>query len=289
MPSSGWFSESYVINNGVTTLLFLFSLIITRIFLTRTIRRVDKPWSAEQRLRLIGYVRSFFFGVLVLGLLYIWGEQVHNFAVSIFAIAFALVFSVKELFMCFNGSLLRLRGNLYNLGDRIEINGMRGEVIDMNLLSTTLLESDPHTKNHHHTGRIVVFPNSFAMNHFVINESFIDHFLFHNLKVPLHLNEDWKKAKELLLGIAKEECAPYLEMARKRVTEVARHKSIDLPSVEPRVVVQMVEPLEITLNLRFPGPAHLKGRLEQTILTRFLDRFFAKDPEIQQETNKEPL
>ncbi len=274
--SSGWFSESYVVNNGIATLLFLATLLFSRVFLTKTIRTIDRPWSAEQRLRLIGYVRSFFFGMLVLGLLYIWGEQVHNFAVSIFAIAFALVFSVKELCMCVNGSVFRLRGNLYNLGDRIEINGVRGEVIDMNLLSTTILESDSHGKGHHHTGRVVVFPNSFVMNHFVVNESFVDHFLFHTLTVPLHFNEDWKKAQELLLSIAKEECTPYLEMARKRVSEVARHKSIDFPSVEPRVVIQMPEPLKINLSLRFPGPAHLKGRLEQTILSRFLERFFSK-------------
>ncbi len=274
--SSGWFSESYVINHGVATLLFLAVLVFSRVFLTKTIRTIDRPWSAEQRLRLIGYVRSFFFGILVLGLLYIWGEQVHNFAVSLFAIAFALVFSVKELCMCVNGSVFRLRGNLYNLGDRIEINGTRGEVIDMNLFSTTLLENDPHGKGHHHTGRVVIFPNSFVMSHFVANESFVDHFLFHTLNIPLRFNEDWKKAKELLLSIAKEECTPYLEMARKRVSEVARHKSVDFPSVEPRVVIQMVEPLQINLSLRFPGPAHLKGRLEQTILSRFLEKFFLK-------------
>jgi len=176
--------------------------------------------------------------------------------------------------MCMNGSVLRLRGNLYNLGDRIEINGVRGEVIDMNLLSTTLLESDSHAKGHHNTGRMVIFPNSFVMNNFVVNESFIDHFLFHTLSVPLYMNQDWKKAKELLLDIAKEECAPYLETARKRVAEVARHKSIDFPSVEPRIVLQMTTPTEIALKLRFPGPGHLKGRLEQTILNRFLERFY---------------
>lgn len=268
-----WFSESYLINNGVETLIFLTVLIFLRVFFTRAVRKINRPWTAEVRLRMIGYVRSFFFGALLIGMLYIWGEQVHNFAVSVFAIAFALVFSVKELFMCINGSVLRFRGNLYNLGDRVEINGVRGDVIDMNLLSTTLLEIGPGDKSHHHTGRVVLFPNSMVITNFVVNESYLEHFFYHTLTVPMKTSEDWKEASELLSTIAKEECAPYLDMARRRVQELARQKSIDLPSVEPRVILQIPEPGIIHLILRFPGPAHLKGRLGQTILSRFLDKF----------------
>lgn len=281
--NSGWFSENFFINHSVVTVIFVITLVLFRLSITRMIRSVNRPWTSEQRLRTIGYVRSVFFGFLVLGLLYIWGEQVHNFAVSIFAIAFALVYSVKELCMCFNGSLMRFRGNLYNLGDRIEINGVRGDVIDMNLLSTTLLEVGPGSKSHHHTGRVVVFPNGMITTDFVVNESFIDHFYFHNIKIPMQLDEDWKKAHEVLLSIAKEECNPYLELARRRMMETAKQKSIVLPSVEPRIIMQMPEPGKVNLILRFPGPVHLKGRLEQTILRKFLERFFARHPEVHQD------
>ena len=268
------FSESFFLNNSLTTLIFVAVLIFLRIVATRGVRKANRGWTSEMRLRAIGYVRSIFFGVLLLGLLYIWGEQVHNFAVSIFAIAFALVFSVKELCMCINGSLVRLRGNIYNIGDRVEIGQFRGDVIDMNMFSTTLLEVGHDSKSHHHTGRIVVFPNSMVMEYMVANESFIDHFYFHNIKVPMHLQDNWKKASELLLAVAKEECTPYLELARRRMLETAKQKSIVLPSVEPRAIMQMPEAGKVYLILRFPVPVHLKGRLEQTILRKFLEQFF---------------
>ena len=117
------------------------------------------------------------------------------------------------------------------------------------------------------------------LNKFIINESFIDHFYFHNIKVPMRLEEDWREAKEALLRIAKEECSPYIEQARRRMNETARQHSIQLPSVEPRVNVQVPEPGIINLVLRVPSPAHLKGRLEQTILSRFLDRMIATKKE----------
>ncbi|MEM8629407.1 MAG: mechanosensitive ion channel family protein, partial [Chlamydiota bacterium] len=271
------FSESFVLNSAFTTLIFVTILSILRLIITKMIRTANRPWTSEMRLRSIGYVRSIFFGIVLLGLVYIWGEQVHNFAVSLFAIAFALVFSVKELCSCVNGSLMRFRGNIYNLGDRIEIGKIRGDVIDMNIFSTKILEVGHDAKSHHHTGRTVVFPNSMITQEIVVNESFIDHFYFHNIKIPLAIGDDWQRAHDVLLAIAKEECTPYLELARKRMLETAKQKSIVLPSVEPRIIVQMPDINKVHLILRFPGPVHLKGRLEQTILKKFLDTFFEKE------------
>ncbi|MEL7431858.1 MAG: mechanosensitive ion channel family protein [Chlamydiota bacterium] len=270
------FSESFFLNNAFTTLIFISILIVLRLIITRAIRTANRAWTSELRLRSIGYVRSIFFGLVLLGILYIWGEQLHNFAVSLFAIAFALVYSVKEMCSCVNGSILRFRGNIYNLGDRIEIGKLRGDVIDMNIFSTTILEVGHDTKNHHHTGRTVVFPNSMIIEHMVVNESFIDHFYFHNIKIPLGIEDNWQKAYEVLLAIAREECTPYLELARKRMMETAKQKSIVLPSVEPRIILQMPERNRVHLILRFPGPVHLKGRLEQTILRKFLETFFSE-------------
>ncbi len=65
-----------------------------------------------------------------MGVIYLWGETIQGFAVSVFAIAFAIVFSVKELCMCFNGSLVRFRGKSFEVGDRIQIAAIRGDVIE---------------------------------------------------------------------------------------------------------------------------------------------------------------
>lgn len=274
---SGWFTENFFIDKGIITLLFILFLFVFRQICIKAIRNINRPWTSEQRLRSIGYVKSSFFAIVFLGCLFIWGTQVASFAMSIFAIAFALVFSVKELFMCVNGSVMRFRGNVYNLGDRIEVNGLRGDVIDINLLCTTLLELGPDS--HHHTGRVMTFPNSFVMYNSVMNETFIDHFFIHNIRIPIQLTENWKEARDILLKIAKEECSPYIEQARRRMKETARRKSIEFISVEPRVRVQIPEPGMIHLILRFPSPVHLKGRLEQTIMSKFLDQFFPSKQE----------
>ncbi len=271
------FTDNYFLNNAISTLGFALFFFIFKYLGIRFIRNANKPWAAEQRLRWIGYFRSFSFCLLILAILYIWGEQLHSFAVSIFAIAFALVFSVKELCMCFNGSMMRLRGNVYNLGDRIEMKDYRGDVIDFNMLTTTLLEIGPGANSHHYTGRIVTFPNSMIMEEFVINETFIDHFFMHNLVIPLTIDSDWQKARRLLLKIAQEECTPFLDQARKSMRDMTKQKGMQMPSVEPRVILQLPDPKQINLILRVPSPVHLKGRLEQTILAKFLEQFLEEE------------
>ncbi len=270
---STWFIEQFLTTKLIATVIIAVIVLTIRYFAARYIRAADKNWTSQQRLRWIGSIRTIFFIILLMSIIYIWGETIQGFAVSVFAIAFALVFSVKELFMCLNGSLVRFRGHLYDIGDRIEINGMRGDVIDTTLLSTTINEVGKGAANHQFTGRRLSFSNSLLLKAPVFNESFLENYYMNNMIIPLKVSDDWKGAKALLLQIAQEECAPYIEQARRRIQQIERSKSLELPSVEPRVTIRMLEHNSLHLYLRFPSPVHLKGRLEQVVLTRFLDKF----------------
>jgi small-conductance mechanosensitive channel len=269
--------ESEIFRNAVSTVLLAVVLLTARYLSAKYIRHAEKSWTSQKRLRWIGYIRNIFFGLLLLGLLYIWGEAIHGLAVSVFAIAFALVFAVKELFMNMNGALVRFRGGTYDIGDRIEVKDIRGDVIDMSLLTTTVLEVGRGAAAHQYTGKRIVFPNNLLLTDPVVNESFLGNYYMNNIRFPIHIHEDWKKAKEILLRIAQEECAPYIEQARHRLRSIERSKSLELPSVEPKISIQIPDPDTIHLHLRIPSPGHLKGRLEQVVVTRFLEEFKGQD------------
>ena len=108
----------------------------------------------------------------------------------------------------------------------------------------------------------------------VTNESFLENYYMNNIVIPLRRDDDWKKAKQILMQIAQEESAPYLEQARRQIRKIERSKSLELPSVEPRVTIGIPDRKTLHLHLRLPSPAHLKGRLEQVVMTRFLEQFF---------------
>mgnify|MGYP001215256827 CR=1 FL=1 len=59
------------------------------------------------------------------------------------AIAVALVIATKELILCVSGALIKGGARSFNIGDRIQVKEFRGDVIDQNLLTTTILEVGP--------------------------------------------------------------------------------------------------------------------------------------------------
>lgn len=272
------FLEKFLTTKLIATVVLVLVLGASRYFIASYIRRSRRDWTSQQRLRWISSTRSFVFILILVSVIFLWGETIQGFAISVFAIAFALVFSVKELCMSFNGSVVRFRGKLFDIGDRIEVGEVRGDVIDTTLLSTTVEEVGRGASNHLYTGRRISFSNSIFLSQPVINESFLENYTMIRMEIPLKLEADWKGGKRLLLKIAGEEMAPYLEQARHRMSQMERRRGMQLPSVEPRVTIGLPEVDKVVLHLRMPSPTHLKERLEQVVLSRFLERFYHDAP-----------
>ena len=161
----------------------------------------------------------------------------------------------------------------YTLGDRIEIGGIRGNVLDHNALTTTILEIGPGQTSHQYTGRAMVFPNSWIFSYALINETYTKKFRLHIITVPLSTDDNWKAAEKLLLKAGQEEATPYIEDARTYLKKLEGKLWLDAPSVEPRVTIQLPEPGRIHLLLRVPCPTQYPSRLEQAILKKFLADF----------------
>lgn len=230
-------------------------------------------WTQDQRLKIVGHIRSIAFPLLVVvGVIWLGLHELQS-VVSIFAASVAFVIALKELILCLHGYVILVTSYVYQLGDRIELQTMRGDVVNINVFTTTLMEVGTSAGGHQRTGRQISFPNSLLLNYSVANESFVDNFALLMLRVPMSAAEDWARAKSLLLEIAQDECAPFLEKARRRAGERARRQGIDFPAVDPQVNLQLEGPQLLALVLRVACPLHLRDQIEQSILTRFLKGF----------------
>ncbi|GJL54877.1 MAG: hypothetical protein NPIRA02_20090 [Nitrospirales bacterium] len=169
--------------------------------------------------------------------------------------------------------MFRTASRAYSIGARIEINGIRGNVVDHNFLTTNVLEIGPGQTSHQYTGRTMVIPNSLFLRHSLTNETYMKDYRLHIIRVPLSIYDDWKLAENFLLEVAHEECQIYLQDAKKMMKALEGKVWLDAPSVEPRVIVQLPEPGQITLLLRIPCPTSFPSRLEQAILKKFLTKF----------------
>lgn len=260
--------ERDFIRNALLTLLLWGAAVLLRVIVARalTVRGV----SGEERRRFLAGTRNIVLGVLVLGTAAVWIDELKVFALSLVAVAAAIVIATKELIMCMGGTLLRTSSRAFAVGDRIEVGGVRGDVVDTTLLTTTLLEIGPGRIGHQRTGRSVVLPNSIFLAQPVVNESFTDAYVLHTFHVVVKNDGRWREAERILLEACAAELEPYAAEARTFFDRMSRERGLEIPTQDPRVLIEVGSPDAITLHCRLPTPARTKGRIEQAIVRRLL-------------------
>lgn len=104
--------------------------------------------------------------------------------------------------------------SLFAVGDRIQIGDTRGDVIDIGLLRTTLLETGNWVSGDLYNGRIARIPNSAVLKGSVFNYSQGFRFVWDEIKIPFTTTSDCQFAREMLLRVAKERLASTLPRRR---------------------------------------------------------------------------
>jgi len=266
----GWIElDSSVVWDGLKSVMLLVSLLIIRMAVVRWISR-NPTLSMESKRRWVVTTRNSVPFAFLLGLFVIWAHALQAFAVSLVALAAAVVLATKELLLCWSGSALRIGGKVYSVGDRIQIAGHRGVVLDHDIFATKLLEIGPGQSSHLYTGRVTVFPNSLLFTNALVKENPSQEYGLYTLSVPLKAEEGWRDTERRLLDAARAECAPFMEEANRQMKLLERTNLLEAPSPEPRITIQLSEPGGIQLVLRFPAPDRGRSRIEQAIIRRFL-------------------
>jgi small-conductance mechanosensitive channel len=223
--------------------------------------------SRETKLRASILWRNFSLLVALIALLFVWRAELRAAILSLAALSVALVIAGKELLTSVFGYVYRATAGSFQFGDVIEIDGVKGEVIDQSLLSTTLLEM---SGEHLFTGRVVQFPNSVYVSHPLINYSRLGSYQLGILEVPLVAGVDVTAAKKTLQRIAQEVCSEYVAPAQAALRELEGEQFVIMPSAEPRVTFRLIENGNVTLLLRYPCPSARRTRTEQAIVERYL-------------------
>lgn len=263
-----WLTDPLVARLFVTVLLIAAVAVARSVIAGRIAHRQNVP--EERRRRDLFYMRSGLSLVLVIGLFMIWIGQIQSVLLSLTAVTVAIVIAIKELLMCVSGFLLRTTGKLFSVGDWIECNGMRGEVTDLTLLSTTLLELDTGARGYGFTGRTFILPNSVFLSHPVHRENQGRDFVSHRFAITLENPVDAVAAVEWLEQRAGEACSAFLAEARTQRGNTERRLGVTLGGVEPAVTVATTDIGKIQLHIALFCPAAKAVALEREITADFL-------------------
>jgi small-conductance mechanosensitive channel len=166
-----------------------------------------------------------------------------------------------------------------DVGSRIEVEGVIGDVIDIGVLKTTVLEIGNLVYGRQSTGRLVTIPNSRMIASHVYMSTKVNPFVWQEVKVVVTFESDWERAEAILREIAEElhaEIAPQIERGFK---SLERRYAFKYGAVTPIVYVALADH-GVELHLRFLVPVRRRrGSVDR--VTRRLLQAIAAEPNVR--------
>jgi small-conductance mechanosensitive channel len=213
--------------------------------------------------------------ILIL-LMVIWAPELRTIAVTLVAVAGALVVIFKELITCFMGGFIRASVEGAHTGGRILIHDLHGDVAATDLMSTTILEVNDYGQR---TGKTIVLPNSFFISHATVTESADDRkYVLMMVPIPAKRGDNWPQIEKYLLQLGQEISDPYIKEAKKHFARFNRRYGFDAPGPEPKIMIDWNDSEKITISLRMAVPVTEQNALRQQILRSVLTEMYQTVP-----------
>lgn len=176
-----------VVNGGLRGVLLILAIAIVGLFVDGWIERLLGKMSMDRRqvetLRTVTRVVLQIVGVLLV-LLVIFGPP-RQLGTFLGLAGAGLTVALKDFIVGFFGWFVLMGKDGIRLGDWVEINGVTGEVVQLGMFHTVLLETGNWTDSSHPTGRRVTFTNSFAIEGHYFNFSTSGQWLWDELQIVL--------------------------------------------------------------------------------------------------------
>lgn len=218
--------------------------------------------------------------VLLLTLLSIWFDDPTRLATAVGLVTAGLAFALQKVVTSFAGYMVILRGNTFSVGDRIVMGGVRGDVIALGFLQTTIMEmgqppavqsADPEVWVHsrQYTGRVVTVSNGQIFEEPVLNYTRDFPYLWEEIMIPVSYNDDRAKVEEILLRVGREHSVRVSEVGHEALEAMRKRYFVKDAEFEPKVYFRITDNWA-ELTLRFVvnerGVRDVKDRMNRQIM-----------------------
>ena len=217
-------------------------------FMRRLLRRnlpdSNTRYKSQKGIEVLGYL---FIALLTVS--YFTGN-IKDFALAIGLLTAGITITLQELILSIAGSVYIFLVKVYKPGDRIEINGIKGDVIDIDSVYTTMMEIGEWVSSDNYSGRIVKLSNSFVFKGPVYNYSRDFPFIWDEFNLPIRYGSDIELAKEIIIRIASEQLSDYVEDSLSQWKTVVDKYYIEDAEVRPTLALSMTDNW-VQFNLRY--------------------------------------
>jgi small-conductance mechanosensitive channel len=236
--------------------------------LPRRFGRADARYKVRKFIAFSGYLS------ILLFLAILFEDRLGHLSFALGVIGAGVAVALQDVLASIAGAFSIGFSKLYAVGDRIQVGDIRGDVIDIGLLRTTLMETGNWVGRDLYNGRIVRIPNSIVLKGSVFNYSQGFQFVWDEIKVLFTTTSDCQFAREMLLRVAKEAIGEYLvaaETSWKAMSDIYESAN---PSLEPTVALVVdAGNLEfaVSYTVDYRKPTAMKDQLFTKIVQEVAD------------------
>ncbi|NEM98526.1 mechanosensitive ion channel family protein [Pontibacter burrus] len=276
---TGWIEDATGINAAILGNVLLSVLVVLLLWLAR---RVVLQVVLRQQMDLrkqYWWRKTLNYVVTILGFLLlanIWFKGFQPIATFLGLLSAGLVLALREPVLNIAGWLFLIWKRPFRVGDRIEIDGRIGDVIDMRLFQFTINEVHGWVDADQATGRVVHIPNGKLFISPQVNYNYGFPFLWHEVSVNITFESNWKKAKTILTSAAEKHGERLSTEAEEQLRRLSQRHLIFYDSLKPRLYTKVVE-TGIRLTIRYLCSVGRRRESEHRVWEDVLDAFLASD------------
>lgn len=271
------YDNVYLYNGFITllaiTIAYLLFKTIERLFIRR-IKNIRAQSSFKRILLLLELLAS----IIIISS--VWVPDTQALTVAYGLVGAGIAVTLQDFFKSFIGGLLIFINGIYRVSDRVEIDGRIGDVLEIGILYTTILEMR-NWMGKEETGRITTIPNSYVLSKPINNYTKEHRFIWDEIIIPITYDSDWKTAYNDIIKVVKRETKDLIKEAEMDLDRIhKKHYHIYQRSTEPTILVTLTDNW-IEFKLRFISKAQGRRSMRDIISRAILEEVIEKNKKIK--------
>jgi len=211
----------------------------------------------------------------------IWfSSRLTGFAVAFGVAGAGIAFALQEVIASFAGWLGIMFGDFYKAGDRVQLWGIKWDVIDIGILRTTIMEMGERVAWDQYNGRIVRVANSFVFKEPVYNYSGDFPFLWDEMQISIYYGSDYELAKQIMLDAAHTVTDAYISQIQRNRDHLVRQYLLEDARLEPKVTISIGEKW-VVCTLRYIVHHNQRRSINDTIYMKIITAIEKTDGKVK--------
>ncbi|WP_139956822.1 mechanosensitive ion channel domain-containing protein [Flavicella sediminum] len=238
--------------------------------LNKKVRSTDNKYKTRKIINLFSYI------LFIAIVLFVYNDKLGNIGTAMGVAGAGIAFALQEVIISIAGWVNIVTTNAVQIGQRVKIGDVKGDIVDIGVLNTTLMEIGDWVNGDLYNGRIVTLTNSFIFKEKVHNYSSEYPFLWDEITIPIRTESDYHTAKKVFADVANEVCGDFADRSRKSWQELANKFRVEEANVNP-VVTLVFDENWITFTIRYIVDYKNRRSTKDVMFTKILDEIAKYD------------